>query len=148
MKQTILHQPAQTLSKRLTMYSLLCVFAAAATFGINLLLAFTFTEKTRLAYLLINIGADIVIGSLILLLSCAYLQPRRKLLRLARQKGSTYTGRVESISESSLRYLGIDCREVLADGRRLFLPCGTIRLEEGVCYRFQTVSNVITEAEQ
>ena len=148
MKQTILNEPVQALSKKLALYSALCVFVAAATLGGNLLLAFTFTEKNRLVYLLMNIGSDIVIGSLILLLSCAYLQPRRKLLRLARQKGCAYTGRVESISESHLRYLGMDCQEILADGRRLFLPCGTIRLEEGTRYCFQTVSNVITEAEQ
>lgn len=148
MKQTVLNQPAQTLSKKLTLCAVLCIFAAAATLGCNLLLALTFTENTRTAYLLVNILSDAIVGSLILLAFCAYIQPNRKFLLLARQAGNSYTAVVENISEAPLRYLGVDCLEVLAEGRRLFLPCNTILLETGVRYRFHTASNVIMEAER
>ena len=148
MKQTVLNQPAQTLSKKLTLCAALCIFAAAATLVCNILLALTFTENTRAAYLLLNIFSDAIVGSLILLVFCVYIQPNWKLLLLARQKGSSYTAVVESISQTSLRYMGVDCLEVLAEGHRLFLPCNTIRLETGIRYRFLTASNVIMEAER
>lgn len=148
MKQTVLKQPAQALSKKLSLCAALCVFAAAATLGCNILLALTFTENTRTAYLLANILSDAIVGSLLLLVFCAYFQPNRKLLLLARQTGNSYTAAVESVSPTPLRYLGVDCLEVLAEGRRLFLPCDTIRLETGVRYRFHLASNVIMEAER
>ncbi len=148
MKQTVLNQPAQTLSKKLSLCAALCILAAAATLCCNILLALTFTENTRTAYLLVNVLSDVIVGSLILFIICTYLQPRRKHLLLARQAGSSYTAVVESISRTPLRYLGVDCLEVLAEGRRLFLPCNTILLETGVRYRFQTASNVIMEAER
>lgn len=148
MKQTILNQPIAAFSRKLVLCAALCVLAAAATLGVNLLLAFTFTAETRQAFLLTNIVTDAVTGCALLAVTTAYLLPRRKLLQLARQRGSERAGVVERISAAPLRYLGVDCLEVAADGRRLFLPCGTIRLEEGAFYRFRTVSNVITEAEQ
>ena len=148
MKQTVLNLPVQTASRKLSLCAALCVLAAAVTLGVNVLLALTFTETTRLPYLLINIASDAIVGNAIILVLDTYLLPRRKLLCLVRQKGSAVTALVDNISESHHRYLGFDCLEIAAEGRRLFLPCDTIRLETGVRYRFQTVSNVIVEAER
>lgn len=148
MKQTVLNRSTKAVSREVSLCAALCALAAAVTLGVNVLLALTFTETTRLPYLLINIVSDAIVGSAIILVLEIYLLPRRKLLWLAGQKSRAVTALVESVSESRLRYLGIDCLEIAAEGRTLFLPCDTIRLETGVCYRFQTVSNVIVEAER
>lgn len=148
MKQTLLQASIEATQKKLRLGRLLCCLLALMTLGGNLFLALSFTEQTYLAYLIVNIGTDILCGSVILLVVDGYLCKQGRYLRLCRQNGSESTCRVDAVSGLTVRYLDMDCHEVTADGRKLFLPKGTFKLKTGENYRLKTVSNVITEAAQ
>lgn len=144
MKQTVLPETPEDARRRMRRLILLCLLTAAGTLCANILLALRFPGKT--AVLFVNIVSDTVIGWGTVFLLDRY-KPERILLRLSVRNGIVLTCRVLSVSEQSLRYLDLDCREVRTDSRTLFLPCGTICLQAGKCYRLHTVSNLITEAE-
>lgn len=148
MKQTLLNRQPEAFRRKLRLLEALCVCLAAATAGLNLLLALTYTETTRTAFLLVNILTDALCGAAVVTVCGLLIRPGKKLLSLAAQDGSAFSGTVESVSGGTLRYLDMDCFTVSADGRKLFLPENTICLEQGAFYRFTTVSNVITEAER
>lgn len=146
MKQTVLSDTPENTKRKLTRLTFLCTLLAFLTLGTNILLALRFTEKTRLPFLLTDIASDIAVFCGIICLLDRH-KPQRILLRLTEQKGAVLDCRVEQISDTTLRYLDLDCYEVKADSRTLFLPCGTLKLQAGKTYRLRTASNVITEAE-
>ncbi len=147
MTQTVLNETPEKVKKNICRTTLFCILLAAVVLGINLLLALCFTERTYLPFLLVNIVLDIAAGCTVIVL-LDRIRPKRTLLSLQEKAGSTVEYRIASVSETSLRYLDLDCREVKTDGRTLFLPCGTVTLRAGETYRLRTASNVITEAEQ
>lgn len=147
MKQTILNEPPAKAQRKLRCGIVLCCAAAVLTLGLNIFLALCFTAETYLPFLLLNIAADVLCGFGIVFFADTCLHPRRICLRLSRQNGTAISCRVEAVSETTVRYLDMDCHAVTTDSRKLFLPCGTLRLEAGRCYALRTVTNVITEAE-
>ena len=70
------------------------------------------------------------------------------MLKMWKRPHRTYLAVVEKISKDTHRVPGMDCMEIMAGERKIFLPqIGTIQLKEGKTYTFGLVDNVIVEAE-
>ena len=149
MKQTILSplSPAR-LHRKLLLRSSLCIALALLTAGLNVFLLLTYTEVSYSLHLWLNILSDIFCGIFIIVYSSFRIFPARQLLQLARRKTVPVSGTVQQISDTTTRYLNLDCWEITLDSRRLYLPVRTIQLKIGEFYRFRTASNIIVEAEE
>ena len=148
MKQTILGKPAQAFRQTLRMRTAVCITLAVLTAAINLVCVLARTETNHAVMLWVNILTDILCGCFVLSFACFRILPQRRLYALFRKGGVSVGGTVSRVSRSTTRHMDMDCLEVTADSRRLFLPAGTITLSEGETYTFRIVSNVIVEAWQ
>lgn len=148
MKQTILEKPAQAFRQTLRMRTALCIALAVLTAVINLFCILARTEANHTAMLWVNILTDILCGFFVLSFACFRILPQRRLYALFCREGVSAAGTVSRVSRSTTRHMDMDCLEITADSRRLFLPVGTITLSEGETYTFRIVSNVIVEAWQ
>lgn len=128
--------------------SSLCIVLALLTAGLNVFLLFTYTEASYSLHLLLNILSDIFCGIFIIAYFSLRIFPARQLLQLTRRKTVPVSGTVQQISDTTTRYLNLDCWEITLDSRRLYLPVRTIQLKTGEFYRFRTASNIIVEAEE
>ena len=148
MKQTILGKPAQAFRQTLRMRTVVCIALVVLTTAINLVCVLARTETNHTVMFWVNILTDILCGFFVLSFAGFRILPQRRLYALFRKKGVSVDGTVSRISNSTTRHMDMDCLEVTADSRRLFLPAGTITLSEGKTYTFRIVSNVIVEAWQ
>lgn len=148
MKQTILGKPAQAFQQTLRMRTVVCIALVVLTAAINLVCVLARTETNHTLMLWVNILTDILCGFFVLSFAGFRILPQRRLYALFRKEGVSVDGTVSRISNSTTRHMDMDCLEVTADSRRLFLPAGTITLSEGEAYTFRIVSNVIVEAWQ
>lgn len=148
MKQTILGKPAQAFRQTLRMRTVVCIALVVLTTAINLVCVLARTETNHTVMFWVNILTDILCGFFVLSFAGFRILPQRRLYALFRKKGVSVDGTVSRISNSTTRHMDMDCLEVTADSRRLFLPAGTITLSEGETYTFRIVSNVIVEAWQ
>ncbi len=148
MKQTVLGQPPYSYKKALDRAVRVCIVAAALTLVAHIFLTVMRTENNHHLLLWINVGCDILCGFFLVYQICARIQPSRRLYALYTHEKQELEGAVTSISPAPVRYMDMDCYEVTAAGRRLFLPVGTIRLQESEAYRFSVTANTIVEAEQ
>lgn len=126
---------------------LMCVCSILLTLCLNLFLLSFFDKWSRQLLFFLNVITDILCGCALIAYVELRILPQQKLLRLTKHRFSTYYGTVQSVSNVSSRYMDLDCLEVQADGRRLYVPVGTILLTSGNTYRFHLVSHIITEAE-
>lgn len=126
---------------------LMCVCSILFTLCLNLFLLSFFDRWNRQLLFFLNVITDILCGCFLIAYAELRILPQQKLLRLTKHRFSTYYGTVQSVSDVSCRYMDLDCLEVHADGRRLYVPVGTISLTSGNTYRFHLVSHIITEAE-
>lgn len=148
MKQTILGRSAQAFRQTLRMRTAVCIALAVLTAVINLFCILARTEANHTAMLWVNILTDILCGFFVLSFACFRILPQRRLYALFCRDGVSAGGTVSRVSRSTTRHMDMDCLEITADSRRLFLPVGTITLSEGETYTFRIVSNVIVEAWQ
>lgn len=148
MKQTILGNPAKAFRQALRMRTAVSISLVVLTAAINLLCVLARTETNHTVMLWVNILTDILCGFFVLSFAGFRILPQRRLYALFRKAGISVGGTVSRISNSTTRHMDMDCLEVAADSRRLFLPAGTITLSEGETYTFRIVSNVIVEAWQ
>lgn len=148
MKQTILEKPAQAFRQTLRMRTVVCIALVVLTAAINLVCVLAHAETNHTVMLWVNILTDILCGFFVLSFAGFRILPQRRLYALFRKEGVSVDGTVSRISNSTTRHMDMDCLEVTADSRRLFLPAGTITLSEGETYTFRIVSNVIVEAWQ
>ena len=130
------------------MRSCLCIALALLTAGLNVFLLLTYTEEKYTLHLWLNILSDIFCGIIIIAYSSFRIFPARQLLQLTRRKTVPVSGIVQQISDTTTRYLNLDCREVILDSHCLYLPVRTIQLKTGEFYRFRIASNIIVEAEE
>lgn len=126
---------------------LMCVCSILLTLCLNLFLLSFFDKWSRQLLFFLNVITDIFCGCALIAYVELRILPQQKLLRLTKHRFSTYYGTVQSVSSISSRYMDFDCLEVHADGRRLYVPVGTISLTSGNTYWFHLVSHIITEAE-
>ena len=148
MKQTILVMPAQAFRQTLRIRTAVSIALVVLTAAINLLCVLARTETNHTVMLWVNILTDILCGFFVLSFAGFRIMPQRRLYALFCKAGISVDGTVSHISSSTTRHMDMDCLEVTADSRRLFLPAGTIPLSVGEAYSFRIVSNVIVEAWQ
>ena len=73
---------------------------------------------------------------------------KKRLLTLASRPLQKYDAVTQEVEGPWHRIPGLDCREVIAGGRILYLPLdGKIQLCKGVSYNFRIAGNVIVEVE-
>ena len=148
MKQTVLGQPLCAYKKALDRKIFLCAALAVLDLLIHIVLTAMRTEHTHTALLAANIACDTVCGFLLVYQIFRHILPCRRLYALCNREKQSLEGTVTGISALPVRYMDMDCYEVTAAGRRLFLPAHTIGLQEEAHYRLSVVSNIILEAEQ
>lgn len=145
MKLSVLGQTPYACRKRLQKQIAFCVAAVIVTLGLNLLFTALRTDTNHIRMLILNIAADFICGAFCVYYLTVRLIPKYRLYRLFSRKAEEFTGTVETISQAITRYMDIDCYEITAGGRRIFLPADTFSLEADRQYRFFLVSNTIVE---
>ena len=147
MKQSILGMSAHIYKNKLRRRIGVCVAAALFTLGLNILLTSLRTEENHSFMLTANIVTDIICGTFLLYGTQLHILPQIRLYRLFIRQHELLTGTVTHISPQVQRYMDLDCYAVTIDGRRVFLPAGTLELSMQ-SYRVFLVSNVIVGVEQ
>lgn len=147
MKQSILGQSARSYQKRIHWRIGLCIAAFLLTVGLNVLFTALRTDSNHTLMLLVNIASDILCGIFLLYSWDMLILPKLRLYRLFCRNRELLSGTVTEISRNPQRYMDIDCYAVTVDSRRVFLPAGTIALQQERC-TLSLVSNIIVEAEQ
>ena len=147
MTQSILGQSARSYKKRLNLYIGFCIAGLALTMGLNILFTSLRTDSNHTWMLILNICADVLCGFLLLYAWQMHILPGLRLYRLFCRNREQVSGTVTSISQSTQRYMDLDCYTVTLDDRRVFLPVGTMCIEPAE-YTLFLVSNIIVEAEQ
>lgn len=148
MKQSVLGRPPHSFQRMLRRCIAICIAALALTSGLNILFTTLRTEQNHTRMLVLNILTDILCGFFLVYYVYQKILPRYQLFRLSQRPKSVLQGTLRHIRNEALRYMDIDCYPLDVDGRRLFLPAGTLVLQEGGFYTFSVVSNIIVEAEQ
>lgn len=147
MKQTVLGLSAHSYKKRLDRRIGLCIAVFVLTVGLNLLFTALRTDSNHTLMLILNITADVLCGFLLLYTWDMHILPDLRLFRLFCRNRELLSGTVSEISQDTQRYMDIDCYTVTVDDRRVFLPAGTLKLQNSAC-TLSLVSNIIVEAEQ
>lgn len=147
MKQSVLGQSARSYKKKLHQHIGLCIAGLMLTVGLNILFTSLRTERNHTLMLILNIAADVVCGFLLLYAFQVHLFPALRLYKLFCRNREQLTGKVTGISQTTQRYMDMDCYTVTVNDRRVFLPAGTMSIQPAE-YTFFLVSNIIVEAEQ
>lgn len=145
MNKSILGQPAPIYKKRLLGRIYFCIAAAVITLCLNILLIALRTDSNHTLMLILNIAADTLCGGFLLFEIDMHILPPLRLYRLMLRQKETLSGDLTDIGTKPRRYMDIDCYEVTVGDRKVFLPAGTIQLQEGPC-TLLLVSNIIVEA--
>lgn len=148
MNQTVLGRSPAAFKQQLDRLVLRCAVLGAAAVGLNILFTACRTEQNHTLMLVLNILTDVLAGIYILYTADVQILPKSRLYRLACRETELLRGTVSSISTDTIRYMNIDCHTVTLDSRRLFLPAGTICLEENKACFCRVAANIILEAEQ
>lgn len=148
MKQTILGMAPALYEKILKRRIALSVAIGVITLGLNILFTALRTDSNHNLMLFLNIGSDILAGLFLLPFVTLRILPQRRLLRLMYKEKEQVEITVASISPAPQRYMDMDCYCVSGNGRKCFLPVGTICLTEQSVYTLSLVSNIIVEAVQ
>lgn len=147
MKQSVLGQSVRSYKKKLTVHIGLCIAGLVLTVGLNILFTALRTDRNHTLMLVLNIAADVLCGFLLLYACQMHILPALRLYRLFCRNREQLTGRVTGISQTTQRYMDMDCYTVTVNNRRIFLPVGTLSVQPEE-YTFFLVSNIIVEAEQ
>lgn len=147
MKRSVLGLSPARYRKKLFARFIGCGLLAGLTLGINILLFSLRTDKTHMAFLLINILSDILCGCFLVYVLTAKLAPMLQLYRLSCRPLSSVSGTVSAIGDRPIRYMDLDCFSVCVGQRQLFLPVGTLCLTVGKCYTLSVTASLIVEVE-
>lgn len=147
MTLSVLGQSARSYKKRLRLRIGLCIAGLLLTVGLNVLFTALRTDRNHDLMLFLNIVTDVLCGFLLLYFLQMHIFPELRLYRLFCRNREQLAGTVTAISQSTQRYMDMDCHSVTVNGRRVFLPAGTMRLQNGE-YTLFLVSNIIVEAVQ
>lgn len=145
MKQTILGTDRAVFQKNIRKNILLCILVFCAVVFVHAACTLGRTEHNHTSMLLANILADILGGSFLIAWLNLCILPQWKFLRLYDLAAQKATGQVLEIGASIIHYIGVDCYEVSLPNRHLFLPVGTIDLQDGQSYCFRLKGNLIVE---
>ena len=149
MKQIILGETEERFTKKLRKEIACCCLAGILVMGLNILLCFLRTDENHSALLMINIVTDVIYGCTLISYVEERISTKKTMIKLWKRSHRKFIATVEEISGEQHRIPGMECLEILAGERRLYLPqTGTIRLEEGITYAFGIVDNVVVEAEK
>lgn len=148
MKQNILGMSLPACKRLLKRQWALCIAVAVLALALNIVFTAGRNGENHSLMLFLNIAADALAGCFLVFYLYVRILPRRRLYRMMCRYRSALSGVPVSIGAQTLRYMDIDCYPVELEGQRLFLPAGALRLEAGCFYSFQTVSNMIVEAEK
>ena len=148
MKQTLLGKPKEIFKRELKKEVFVCCIACVLAVGVNVLLCFLRTDANHDLLLACNILLDVLCGwGVIYRIETAVLIKKR-LLTLASRPLQKYDAVTQEVEGPWHRIPGLDCREVIAGGRILYLPLdGKIQLCKDVSYTFRIAGNVIVEVE-
>lgn len=127
----------------------ICVAVVLCVLAVNILCAVFMDEQNKAVMLTVNILTDIACGFFLVWFVTEKIIPRVKLLRLVRMQAETFGGRVEKISEETVRYLDFDCRQVHIDGRVFYqIDGGAVTFCVGDRVKIEAVSGVAVSVEK
>lgn len=114
MKYGILGVPLNDYIKGITVRIVISVAVCLVAVLLNILLTVFRTDSTHIAFLLINIIADIIAFCFVYFFVSTSILPRKRLYKLAcREKdGKTFKGEITEISENIETVNGFDCYEL------------------------------------
>ena len=148
MKQTLLGKPKEIFEKELKKEVLCCCIACVLTIGVNVLFCFLRTDANHSILLVSNILIDVLCGWGVIYRIETSVMIKKRLLHLASRPLQSYEAVTEQTEGAWHRIPGLDCRQVIAGGRILYLPQdGKIQLKKDVSYTFSIAGNVIVEVE-
>lgn len=147
MKQSVLGMSPHSYQKQIHRHIGICIAVLIFTLGLNILLTALRTDRNHTLMLIGNIAADILCGFFLLYHTELHIRPKLRIYRLFNRQKEQFTGTITHISQQPVRYMDIDCYTVTADGRKVFLPAGTLELKQET-YTLFLVSNVIVEVAQ
>lgn len=148
MKQTIWGRSPAHCKKLLIRRLAVCGTVLFVTLVLNLVCLASRTEVNHTWMLAANILSDIACGFFLVYYISEYVSPNYSLYKLIGRETADLTGRITHIAQTTTRYMDMDCYAVTVDSRRLFLPAGTVQLQENELYQFRIAANMILEAEQ
>ena len=148
MKQTLLGKPKDVFEKELKREVLWCAAACVLTLGVNVLFCFLRTDANHSVLLVGNILLDVLCGWGVIYRIETSVMIKKRLLYLASRPLQSFEAVTEQIDGAWHRIPGLNCREVIAGDRILYLPqAGKIQLRKDVHYTFSIAGNVIVEVE-
>ena len=148
MRQILLGESVEQFKRKLKREIVCWVLGGILVVGLNLLLCLLRTDNNHAILLIANILSDIIYGCILLYRIESSILLRKRMLKMWNRSRRTFSAVIKEISNNTHRVPGMDCAEVLAGERVLYLPqTDTIKLEVGIGYTFGLVDNVIVEAE-
>lgn len=149
MKQTLIGESPEAFRGRIRHRMILCGVLAGMTLAVLVACCLMRTDENHVAMLLCNIVLSAACGCFVLYRWETDICPLIRIGKLMARGGSTFAAKVEAVSESTHRIPGLDCYQIRAEERVLFLPVnGAIKLTAGKSYRFKVADNVIVEAQE
>lgn len=146
MRQTILGCTSEETQKRIRIEILTCIAAAALALAENIFcLCIRTTQNADLIFVLIT-AADVFAAWLAIFMITAKIIPQKTWLHIFQKDGTTLEGIVESISEETQRYAGMDCHQVQISGHTVFLvDNGNITLQVGQRISAQRADGILKD---
>ena len=108
--------------KKLKIKNVLCVIYFLSTIVINIILTFLRNEENHQIFLTLNIVLDVLCFFILLTYIGCYLQPKLNILKLYSENQLLIEGEIKEISQSTIRYMNLDCYMVLIDEHKFYLP--------------------------
>lgn len=114
MSYSILGKTENQYKKSITIRKLISVAVCFVAVLLNILLTVFRTDSTHIAFLLINIFADILVFCFVYFFVSTSIVPRIRLYKLACRKddGKIFKGEITEISENTETVNGFDCNEL------------------------------------
>lgn len=147
MKQNILGQPPLSYKQKINRRIVICAALVGMTAALNMICIFLRTSQNHLWMLLSNIVTDSLCGCFVLYSLEMRILPGFRLYRLMTRTPAVFSGTVEQVNPTAIRYMHLNCCPVTVDGRKFFLPENTLTLESGRQYTLYLVSNIIVEVD-
>ena len=148
MKQTLLGKPKEIFKRELKKEVFCCCVACMLAVGVNVLLCFLRTDANHDLLLACNILLDVLCGWGVIYRIETSVLIKKRLLTLASRPLQRYEAVAKETEGVWRRIPGLDCRQVIAGDRILYLPQdGKIQLHKDTHYVFGIAGNVIVEVE-
>lgn len=151
MKYELLGVPQSKYKKGITVRIVICAAVAFVAVLLNVLLTVFRTEQTHVAFLSVNILADIIAFCFIFFFVSTQITPRKRLYKLSTQKGTVLKGEAVEISETTQTVNGFECFEltVQSEGvRKVFIVKSSAIPADLIGRVILTVAdNIVIEAE-